>query len=249
MLHTASVMVAAFVTVPPLAAYGQSVAEVPLPLPFAIGERLTYRVRLSALGSVGTSVMWIEGPVDVRGVPTILLRSSFEAGKGFIRASGTSDSWYDAAAGTALRFDKREARPFNTLHERVEMFPAEQRWENIAGMTGESITAMPLDELSFIYYIRTLNLCADSSYSINRHYDAAKNPVLIRVLRREIVTTGAGAFPTIVVEMRVRDASRFKDGAVITLFLSDDARRLPVRIEAPAPMFGTATFTLESYSK
>jgi len=248
-LHAAVVMGAVFATVPALTAHGQSDVNAHPPLPFAVGERLVYRVRLSALGTVGSSVMWIEGPVDVRGVPTLLLRSSFEARKGFIRASGTSESWYDAIGGMALRFEKRETRPFNTQHERVEMFPAIQRWESMAGVSGESSTAMPLDELSFIYYIRTLDFCADSTYSINRHYDVAKNPVLIRALRREIITTVAGTFPTVVVEMRVRDASRFKDGGIITLFLSDDARRLPVRIDAPAPMFGTATFTLESLSK
>src|SRR5690242_2074419 len=93
-LHTASVMAAVFATVTPLAAHGQPGTDAQPPLPFAVGERLVYRVRLSALGSVGTSAMWIEGPVDVRGVPTLLLRSSFEARKGFIHASGTSESWY-----------------------------------------------------------------------------------------------------------------------------------------------------------
>lgn len=245
----ASAVAAAFGVITPLGAGAQPTSVVTPPLPFAVGERLSYRVRLSRVGTVGTSEMWIEGPVDVRGVATYLLRSSFEARKGLVRASGNSDSWYDPLQGAALRFEKRESKPFKTEQERVEIYPAEQRWENADGLTGASITALPLDELSFIYYVRTLDLCADTLYNVNRHYNAAKNPVVVRVLRRETVITAAGTFPTVVVEMRVRDANRFRHEGIITLFLSDDARRLPVRIDAPAPMFGTATFTLESFSR
>lgn len=193
--------------------------------------------------------MWIEGPVDVRGTPTLLLRSSFEARKGLIRATAASDSWLDPVSGATLRYEKHETRPFSEQHERVEMFPVEQRWVNAAGGTGGSPTATPLDELSFIYYVRTLDLSADTTYVSNRHYDVAKNPVIIRVLRRDTITAGAGAFPVVVVEMRVTDAKRFRNGGIVMLFLTDDARRVPVRIEAPAPMFGTAIFTLESVSK
>lgn len=43
-------------------------------LPFAIGEKLTYRVTLANGSKVGMATMWIEGHVDVRGTSTLLLR-------------------------------------------------------------------------------------------------------------------------------------------------------------------------------
>src|ERR1700693_6468588 len=43
-------------------------------LPFSVGEKLTYEVTLANGNKVGTSTMWIEGPVDVRGVSTYVFR-------------------------------------------------------------------------------------------------------------------------------------------------------------------------------
>ena len=39
-------------------------------LPFSVGEKLSYEVRVAKGDKVGTAVMWIEGPVDVRGTST-----------------------------------------------------------------------------------------------------------------------------------------------------------------------------------
>ena len=49
-------------------------------LPFACGERLTFRVRTAKLGTVGHAVMTITGPVDIRGTETVL--ASFDASAG-----------------------------------------------------------------------------------------------------------------------------------------------------------------------
>jgi hypothetical protein len=83
---------------------------------------------------------------------------------------------------------------------------------------------------------------------MDRHYDAVRNPTTVRVLGRETVTTPMGEFPTVVVEMRVRDVRRYKGEGVIRFNLSDDARRLPVRIETAAPVVGKAVLLLESVS-
>ncbi len=39
-------------------------------LPFAVGERLTFRARAPRMGMTGHGTMWIEGPVTVRGRST-----------------------------------------------------------------------------------------------------------------------------------------------------------------------------------
>ena len=43
-------------------------------LPFSVGEKLTYEVSMARGGKVGSATMWIEGPVDIRGTSTYLLR-------------------------------------------------------------------------------------------------------------------------------------------------------------------------------
>ena len=59
-------------------------------LPFSIGEKLTYEVRVGSGGKIGTATMWIEGPVDVRGVSTYVLRFDSKIRVAFITAVSRS---------------------------------------------------------------------------------------------------------------------------------------------------------------
>jgi Protein of unknown function (DUF3108) len=223
-------------------------AQAPERLPFGVGERLTYRARAARMGVSGRGSMWIEGPVTVRGRRVYVLRFDFRAGLGPLKAVDETESWLDPVAMASLRFHKHERHPLSKYGERVELFPSERRWTAEDGRSGESPTDAPLDELSFMYFIRTLPLAMDSTYRFDRHFEAGRNPASVRVVRRETVTTGAGQFQTILVEMRVKDPRRYRGDGVIRINLSDDARRLPVRIESTMPIVGNAVLALESYS-
>lgn len=217
-------------------------------LPFAVGERLTYRARVAKLGASGRGTMWIEGPVTVRGRSVYVLRFDFQAALGPVKAVDRTESWFDPVAMASLRFHKHERHPLSRHTERVELFPERRRWEAEDGRVGESPTDAPLDELSFMYFIRTLPLADDSTHRFNRHFELDRNPASVRVLRREMVTTAAGEFRTILVEMRVRDPRRYRGEGVIRINLSDDTRRLPVRIESTMPIVGKAVLTLEEHN-
>ena len=216
-------------------------------LPFAIGERLSYRVSVARLGNVGHGEMWIEGPVEVRGVSTYLLRFDFSAGKGLVKAVDRTSSWLDPERMSAQRYRKHEKHLLAHHDEHVEMFPADRRWAATSGENGVSPTDMPLDELSFMYFIRTLPLANKDAYRFDRHFDAARSPTSVTVIGRETVSTGAGTFRTILVEMRVKDPRRYKGEGSIRINLTDDSVRLPVRIESRMPVVGTAVMTLETF--
>jgi len=219
-------------------------------LPFDVGERLHYRVSLGRLGTVGEAEMSVDGPEAVRGTETLVLRSQVSARVGFIKTTERAQSWIDPNRMTALRYVKRTQRALTRDDEQhVELFPEQRRWEDRRGHSGESPTSTPLDELSFIYYLRTLPLDADTTSSVVKHYDAARNPIAVRVVRRDTVRTTAGTFPTIVVEMRVKDPRRYGGEGVIRLYLSDDTFRYPVRIESSVPVLGATVLTLDSVTR
>jgi uncharacterized protein DUF3108 len=219
-------------------------------LPFEVGERLRYRVSVGKLGTVGEGEMSVSGPVDVRGIEALVLKSEIDAKVGVFRSSERTASWIDPTRMAALRYQKRTRAPFARDDEQhVELFPDDQRWQDDRGRHGESPTTAPLDELSFIYFLRTLPLDSDSVDRVVRHYDPARNPIAVRVLGRDTVRTNAGTFATIMVEMRVKDPRRYGGEGVIRLHLSDDAHRYPVRIESSVPVLGAAVLTLESYSR
>jgi len=231
-----------------LAAPGAAVAQQrEAELPFAVGEHLRFTARVAKVGKVGKAVMWIEGPRELRGAEAYVLRFDFHARVGPVKAADRTESWLDAHRMASLRFSKHERHPLSSHDEKVELFPDERRWQGEDGAGGESPTDLPLDELSFMYFIRTLALPADTTYRFERHFDAARNPTTVRVVRRESVTTEAGEFQTVLVEMRVRDARRYRGEGVIRISLTDDERRLPVRIESAMPVIGKAVLTLESH--
>ncbi len=228
---------------------GDAKAQVPETLPFFIGEHLTYEVRVARVKRVGEATMWVEGPVTIRGTSTILLRFDFEAGFGPIKAMDRTSSWLDPLHMATYRFSKRERHSLSKHNEDVELFPAEHRWEMTGGATGVSPSDAPLDELSFMYFLRTLPLTPDTTFTFDRHFDPERNPTTVRVVRREVITTTAGMFSTVLLEMRVRDPRHYHGEGVIRINISDDTLRLPVRIESCMPVVGTATLTLHSYTQ
>jgi hypothetical protein len=215
-------------------------------LPFRPGERLTYAARIGGVGR-GTAVMWVEGPVAVRGQQAYHLRFDIKAKVGFINVLNASESWLDAPRMASLRFHKHERHPLSRTDQRAEIFPDEQRWASSDGGSGRTISEHPLDELSFIYFLRTVDLPATGALRFDRHFEMARNPTLVRVIGRETLETRAGTFRTIVVDMEVKDG-RYGSGGTIRLHLSDDVRRLPVRIESSIPMAGRAVLLLTAYT-
>ena len=216
-------------------------------LPFSPGERMEYVGRVRT-GVSAHGVLRIDGPADVRGISTWILHSEMEGGLAFIRASDHNVSWLDPVRMASLRYSSRERHVLNKHDEAVEIFPEERRWTAKGGLEGSLDSDAPLDELSFLYYLRTLPLTGATPLSVSRHFDSGRNPTDVRVLGREEIEVGAGRFHAVIVEMRVRDARRYKGEGVIRVSLSDDACRLILRLESDVPDNGKATLSLSAYS-
>ncbi len=234
---------ATLLAVPPGAA-----AQVPGDrVPFTTGERLFYRAQSSRFGNVGTGEMWVEGPTTLRGTGVFVLRMRVRAGLGPFTGTDESTSWLDPVRFATLQFDKVERHIGTRFRETVEVFPDEWRWRALGSTPAEGATAAPapLDELSFIYFLRTVEVDTAGTVAYDRHYDAARRPTTIRFLGRSVVTVAAGRFDVIVLEMRVLDARRYRGVGTLTLHLTDDACRIPVRIESQMPVFGTTVLQLD----
>lgn len=215
-------------------------------LPFGIGERLSFVVSTSHLSKVGNAVMALDGPADVRGTPTLAASFTTRISVALMKASNESRSWIDPTRMASLRFTKREHRPFSSVNDSVEIFPALHHWVSTRGDSGIAQSNAPLDELSFIYFLRTAHFAPESTYSFDRHYDTRRSPTTVRVVKRETLHTRAGTFATVELEMRVKDGTSYKGEGVLHLWISEDRCRLPVRMESVMPMLGTGILTLES---
>ena len=96
----------------------------------------------------------------------------------------------------------------------------------------------PLDELAFLYFLRTAPLKLGQSYSYSRYFKTGYNPVQVKVADAlETVTLPDGkTAPAYPVEVSSR-------GMVMKVWMTDDARRLPVQLEVPLP-FGVVALQL-----
>ncbi|HJQ12850.1 MAG TPA: DUF3108 domain-containing protein [Gemmatimonadaceae bacterium] len=215
-------------------------------LPFFVGEKLTYDVALASGSRIGQSTMWIEGPTEVRGTTTYLLRFNSRVRVALVTGESKSESWFDPVRRSSLRYFKHERSIVTHDDVSVDMYPDQKRWEAKDGSKGASPTDSPLDELSFIFFLRTLPLTPGTSHRFDRHFDATRNPVLVNIVRREVTATPLGELHTMLVEMRVRDPQHYKGEGLIRFNFTDDDCKLPARIESMMPVVGKAVMTLRA---
>ena len=243
-LIPAALAMAATLASPPLPAE-PAAAQGTRALPFAPGDQCVYRGS-GVLGRIGTGVMAVDGPEQVDGRSVYLLRFDFRGRVGPASVEDHTRSWFDPAELASIRYTKRERTPISSRAQDVRMDWAARRWSSAPEGGGAMSTALPLDELSFLYFIRTLPLDDGGVYTLTRHYEAGRNPVVIRVLGRGPIRVPAGQFTAIEVVMRVKDPARYGGEGVIHLHLTDDARRIPLRIESAVPRAGRMVLSLES---
>lgn len=217
-------------------------------LPFGPGELLEYRVHVSIAGNVGNAVMRVDGPVSPDSALIWVLHFDMDARRGLIRATDRTTSWLDPVRFAVSRFEKTERHPLSWSSEKVRIDLALGTFTDADSPPAPLGSYLPLDELSFLFFLRTLPIDRDSTFRFDRHFDPARNPTFVRVMGEEIVTTPAGIFRTRIVEMDVRDPKRFRGTGTVRMYIDIGACRVPVRIESRMPVLGTTTLILTGWA-
>jgi hypothetical protein len=216
-------------------------------LPFGSGERAEYQVKLSAV-SVGSGSLEVVGVETVAGHSTFHTRMRVSGGALLVRVDDRYESWIDTQGIFSRRFvqDVREAR--YRRNRSYAFDPARRIWRRTdKDEQGPMPTDEPLDDLSFMYYVRTLPLNVGDEYRLNRYFKESGNPVILRVVRRQTVDVPAGRFRTVVVQPTIRSSGLFGEGGRAEIYFSDDERRIPVLIKSRVPVVGSLTMSLKAY--
>lgn len=204
------------------------------PLVFA-GEQLTYVVSSARFGKIGSARLNTQLFADT-------FRLTFETKAKFLIFGATDKTISDLDAENlrTLRYSKHERSPIGKRDENVQINHATGFWADARGKH-RLATDDALDELSFIYLIRSLELQPGQEIVINRHFDVERNPIRLRMIAADSFLNGR---PVHVIEMKVRDRRQDAGVSMLRFFISSDELRLPVRIESNMPVAGRITMTL-----
>ena len=106
------------------------------------------------------------------------------------------------------------------------------------------------DMLSSFYYMRRFNfdiMKENDSIDVNMFFDGKMNPIKLIVLGREKVKTRYGKLDAIKVRPLVLKGRVFKDEENVTLWISDDQNKIPLKIKASL-IVGSAKAELVEYN-
>ena len=210
--------------------------------PFGVGEKLTYNAKINFL-HVGTGTMSVLGVEDVRGRPAYHTSFKVKGRMLFFSVNDHYESWFDTTSLASLRY-KQDIDEGSYERERTfEIFPDRESYSENGGAEVKGVS-QPLDDGSFIYFVRTLDLGVGQTYEFNRYFKPDRNPVKLEVLRRERIRVPAGEFDAVVVRPAIKAKGIFSDDSKAEIWFSDDSLRLMLRMRSGLP-FGTLQLELK----
>ena len=229
---------------------GQTVAASAVkraPVPFGPGERMEYDVRFGSI-RVGNAHMEVVGLDNVRGRTAWHTAFWVQGGNFLYRVNDVYESWMDSETLSSLRFVQELEEGGKDTERRFEIYPERSVFVQTSKKPAkeEKSVSQPLDDGSFLYFIRTIPLEVGQTYDFDRYFRPDRNPVRIRVLRKERVKVPAGTFNAIVVQPVIKTKGIFSENGHAEIWLSDDNRRIMLQLKSKLS-FGSLNLYLKSY--
>ena len=216
----------------------------PMIVPFGVGEKLDYQVKFGAI-SVGQGSMEVVGVEDIRGRRAWHTVFRVKGGTFFYRVDDRFESWVDVVNFASLRH-RQQIDEGRRERERVfEIFPDRETYVEDEKQEKPSVKE-PLDDGSFLYFIRTVPLEVGQTYEFNRYFRPDRNPVKITVVRKEKVKVPAGTFDAVVVRPSIKTKGIFSENGHAEVWLSDDDKRIMLQMKSKLS-FGSLSLYLKSY--
>ena len=230
----------------PSVADTQSIDREVTNLSFGTGEKLEFKVRWGPIVA-GSATMEISGTIKFKGRECFRIISTAESNKffsTFFKVRDRVESFMDKEGLYSLHFEK---------HIREGKFKADRYvdfdQENHIAIEGKDTIQVPpfvQDVLSAFYFVRTQPLEVGKSLFVDNHTDKKNYPLEVKVLRRERVEVEAGTFDCLVVEPILQASAIFKQKGSLTVWLTDDQKRMPVLMKSKV-VIGSIATELKNY--
>jgi len=199
-------------------------------LPFGNRERLEYQVKYGFLG-VGSAVLEVLGMDSVRGAPAVHATFTVKGGIRVYRVNDSYETWFDPSSFATLRAVQNIDEGSYDRQRNFEFFPERQMLsEN--GKPEMPTVADPLDEASFLFFLRSIPLEVGVTYEFARYFRPDRNPVRVVVERKDHVKVPAGQFDAIVVRPMIKTSGIFGEGGHAEVWFTDDSTRTLVQLKS-----------------
>jgi len=201
-------------------------------LAFGVGEKLTFDIKYGFI-TAGTATMEVVRLIEYENRPcyqivTRAFSNSFFSS--IFRVEDRVESVMDATGLYSWRFEK-SLREGNYRSDRQYAF--DQRGNRVV-YKGDTIEIAPFvqDAISSLYYVRTQPLEVGQSVFVDNFVDGKSFSMEVKVIERETISIDAGTFDCLVVEPLMQSAGVFKHEGRLTVWLTDDALRMPVLMKS-----------------
>ncbi len=203
----------------------------------AVGERLVFTVRYGMI-KAGTAVMEVVDRKKVGGRPAYHVVSTASTNSvfdGIYRVRDRVVSLLDEDHLYSLYFEKHLREGRYRADQQVK-FDHERAVAVYHDGREAVITPGTFDALAAFYRVRTMPLEPGQRFFLESHDNRKNYPLRVTVLRRETVETPAGTFACLVVEPTLRSGAFFKNEGRLSIWLTDDDRRMPVLMRSKLPI-------------
>lgn len=221
------------------------------PVPFRAGETLTYDVSWSDYLTAGTATLTVRDKrasfgstayyVVAEGRPTPLVSKLYSV---YYKADSLVDAYtLFPQRGSLFSQEGSRQRMKETRFDQGRGAATFQMRTSTTMTQEQSLPGPTHDGLSALTVMRTMTFTPGSRLSFPVSDSGYLYQVTAAVTARETVQTATGAVAAWKVVPSVRDAKGQSVGRGLAVWFSDDARRVPVRIEAQLPV-GAFVLTL-----
>lgn len=213
-------------------------------VPFGVGERFDYSAKLGML-RLGSASIEVAGLDTVRGEPAWYFKFTLEGGGALFRVNNSLESWTSVGTFHSLRF-RRDNNENNRRYLRdYAIFGDSGYYRQVQAAATTPTPRQPLDDASLLYFMRTTPLEIGKTYRFERHFMPELNPILIAVVKRETIELPDGSKTAcLVLNPVVGNDGLFGKRSNARLWITDDARRIPVQIKT-RQSYGEITLRLE----
>jgi hypothetical protein len=213
------------------------------PKSLTVGERLEYEVKFGPI-KVGRASMEVVDIENVRGRPAWHTRFQVTGGTLFFRVNDVLESWIDVETFSSLRFRQQLSEGSRDRLYEYEIYPERAVYVQ-TGKGERPSVSHPLDDGSFLYFIRTVPLELGATYEFQRYFMPDRNPVQLEVLGRDTVEVPAGRFDALVIRPMIKAKGIFSEDGRAQIWISNDADHLLLQMTSHLK-FGSLSLHLKS---